>query len=237
MTLENDINNKVSDYLIGKYQIESIDYVPNKVNVYAGKRIKKAELTVFSIDLRKSSELLFKKNQEISSKIHKAFITVIVDVLLRMGGKIRSFQGDSILAFFPAKTKNNITSVVKSAMYINWFLTKKLKSYFDEYTELDYGIGIDWGTVYILRAGVADEVSNNDLLYIGKCVNLAVAIANSYNNQSIGITTRTYENILQEAIIHEKNGSEINMWKDDSITWSNQTWNLKKSSYTWNLSL
>ena len=238
MGLENDIENKVKEYLGEGYTIEETNGIPTVDNLYHGKRLKKINLSTLSIDFRKSSELLFKQNQEISTKIHKSFLSVVVDVILRMGGKIRSFQGDSILSFFPAETQAEIQNTVKSAMYINWFLTQKLNTYFKEYFKIDFGIGIDWGSVYISRAGVTNQAVNNDLIYIGKCVNLAVKIANTLGgNNNIGITERVYTNLDESTIFSKKNNEKRNMWKESSIDWSEQNWKIRTTSYYWNLEL
>lgn len=43
---------------------------------------------------------------------------------------------------------------------------------------MDYGIGIDWGEVFILKVGISRDTNNNDLDFIGKCENFVIAIAN-----------------------------------------------------------
>ena len=92
--------------------------------------------------------------------------------------------------------------------------------------------------MFVLRAGVSNHVNNNDLVYIGKLVNLAVKIANSYSGpKNIGITDRTYSNLDDETIYVTKNNQKVNMWKDDTIEWNGKDWNLKKTNYYWNLSL
>jgi hypothetical protein len=54
---------------------------------------------------------------------------------------------------------------------------------------------------FIIRAGLPKEVNNNDLIFIGKCVNFAVAIgeqAKSPNN--IEVSENVYSNLEESAI-------------------------------------
>jgi len=215
-----DLTNKVRDYLSGDYDITETRGIPTVDNVSHGKKAKKMNLCAFSIDLRKSSDLLVQHQKQTAGKIHKAFLAVASSVVLKYGGKIRSFQGDSILVFWPANLKSQINDAVKAAMAIKWLLRIKLSSLFEKYSKLDFGIGIDWGEVFIVRAGISRDSNNNDLVFIGKCVNFAVAIANQAESPNhIEISSLTYENLTDNWKYGEKNGKSVNMWKDGSIPW------------------
>ena len=52
------LTNKVRDYLSGDYDIVESKGIPTVDNVSHGKKAKKMKLCAFSIDLRKSSDLL-----------------------------------------------------------------------------------------------------------------------------------------------------------------------------------
>lgn len=213
-----DLTNKVRDYLSGDYEIVETKGIPSVDNVSHGKKAKKIMLCAFSIDLRKSSDLLFQHQKQTAGKIHKAFLAVASSVVLKYGGKIRSFQGDSILVFWPANLKSQIMDAVKAAMVIKWFLSSKLSSLFEKYSKLDYGIGIDWGEVFIVRAGISRDSNNNDLVFIGKCVNLAVAIANQAKApKNIEVSLSVYNNLEDSHKYATKNNNKVNMWKNGIV--------------------
>jgi len=231
-----DLTNKVRDYLSGDYEIVETKGIPSVDNVSHGKKAKKMNLCAFSIDLRKSSDLLFQHQKQTAGKIHKAFLAVASSVVLKYGGKIRSFQGDSILVFWPANLKSQINDAVKAAMAIKWFLSSKLSSLFEKYSKLDYGIGIDWGEVFIVRAGISRDSNNNDLVFIGKCVNLAVAIANQAKApKNIEVSLSVYNNLEDSHKYTTKNNNKVNMWVDGIVEWNNKRYDTKFTSYHWGL--
>jgi len=227
-----DLRNKVKDYLSGDYEIMETKGIPSVDNVSHGKKAKKIMLCAFSIDLRKSSDLLLHHQKQTAGKIHKSFLAVASTVVLKYGGKIRSFQGDSILVFWPANTKSQIMNAVKAAMEIKWFLRKEFKNLFEKYTKLDYGIGIDWGEVFVIRAGISRDANNNDLVFIGKCVNFAVAIANQARSPgNIGVSTSVYHNLDDNHRYTSKTNEH--MWKDGTVEWNGKIYDIKVTSYWW----
>jgi len=225
----NDLENQVREYLEGDYEVSEVTDIPSVDNVSFKKKAKKLNLCAYSIDLRNSSDLLFKHLKQTSGKIHKAFLTVAAKVVQKYGGKIRSFQGDSILVFWSGVYKEQITDAVKAAMVTKWFLDIEFSKYFEKYEKLDFGIGIDLGEVYILRAGISRDANNNDLVFIGKCVNFAVAIANQARSPNhVEISKYAYENLLEE-MIYDKNGN--NMWRNGIVEWNGMKHETKITSY------
>ena len=232
MSFVEDLEKKVKDYLDGDYEIINAREIPSVENVAFGKKAIKMDLCVLCIDLRKSTELMFIHEKETSGKIHKAFLTIVSQVVLRNKGRIRSFQGDSLLAFWTANKKSDIDNAVKTAMTIKWLLDIKLSSLFEQYQKIDFGIGIDWGEVYILRAGISRDANNNDLVFIGKCVNFAVAIANQAESpKHVEISSSTYENLTDDWKYGEKNGKSVNIWKDCSFPWKGSEYKTKTTSW------
>ncbi len=237
MGLVSDIENKVRDYLDGNYEVTTTNSIPSVENVPFGKRAKKMNLTAFCIDLRNSSDLLSGHHKQTSGKIHKAFLTTVAMTVKNYGGKIRSFQGDSLLAFWPADTKQNINKAVKVAMITKWFLNQKLSKYFEKYEKLDFGIGVDWGEVFILRAGISRDANNNDLVFIGDCVNFATRIANNVKGpKHIGISRLTYTNLLDDQKYGKKDERKVDMWIDGSIKYKDIVHDIRRTSWHWSIS-
>ena len=235
MGFVNDLENQISDYLDGDYEVMETRTIPSVEQVSFGKKSKKMNLCAYSIDLRKSSDLLFHHHKQTSGKIHKAFLTIASKIVQRYGGKIRSFQGDSILVFWPANYKSEITKAVKAAMVTVWFLDEKLSKYFEKYKILDYGIGIDWGEVFIIRAGISRDLNNNDLVFIGKCVNFATAIANQAKSPNhIEISESVYNN-LDDDFIYGSKTNKIDMWRDGTVNWNGIDYRTKFTRYYYEL--
>ena len=120
--------------------------------------------------------------------------------------------------FWSANYQSEICKAVKASMVTKWFLSIKLSKYFEKYTKLDYGIGLDWSEVFIVRAGISRNTNNNDLVFIGKCVNLATAIANEAKGPSnIGISNRVYSNLKDDLIYHTDDYNKENMWREGRV--------------------
>ena len=236
MGLVEDLENKVRDYLDGDYEITETKTIPSVENVPFGKKAIKMQLCAYCIDIRKSTELLTIHEKQTSGKIHKAFLAVASSIVLENGGEIRSFNGDGLLAFWPAYYKNQISTAVKTAMNTKWLLDVRLSPLFEKYEKIDFGIGVDWGDVYIIRAGIPRNTNNNDLVFIGKCVNYATAIANQAHGPGhVEISESTYSNLEDDCIYGEQNGVKVNMWKDGSVKWKNEDHKTKITTWYWNL--
>jgi len=235
MGIVDDIENTIKEYLEGDYEINPFDGIPTIDNVTFGKKAYKTEMTTFSIDLRKSSQLLFDHQNQTTGKIHKAFLTATAKTIQYFGGEIRDFQGDSILAFWKGKNKPDIQAAVRAALAIKWLLSKRLKNYFQKYTELNYGIGIDNGDIYVVRAGIKRNPNNNDLVYIGKSVNFAVAIANKAENpNNIEISPIVYNNLNDDLwYANDKLGNKVNMWRNGNTGWNNKNYPTYYTNYRW----
>jgi adenylate cyclase len=231
-----DLDAKIKDYMSGDYEIVKTETIPSPENVAFGKKAYKIKLTAFCIDLRKSTDLLTVHNKETCGKIHKSYLTIASRIITENGGQLRSFNGDSVLAFFPAKFQRDIENAVGTAFQLKWALDIKFSKYFEEYSKIDFGIGIDWGDVYIVRAGLPKNDNNNDLVFLGMCVNYASMIANqSKAPHHIEISTDTYSNLSDKWKIGTDNGVKKNMWVDGKINWKGIVWQTKCTS--WNQSV
>lgn len=238
MPFVNDLENQVRDYLEGDYEIIETNNIPSVDNVSLQKKAIKMKLCAYSIDLRKSSDLLFKHQKQTSGKIHKTFLTIASKVVSQYGGEIRSFQGDCILVFWPANSKSELTNAVKAAMVTTWMLDIKFSKYFESYEKLDFGIGIDWSEVYILRAGISRNANNNDLVFIGKCVNFATAIAEQFKGPyHIGISLDVYNNLEEEFKYHYNPANNVreDMWENGKVNWNDMSHDCKITHYCWSL--
>lgn len=233
MSVTDDIVTQAKDYLSGDYEIEDVTTIPKPEDVPFGKKAKLMKLCAFCIDLRNSTTLLEDHHKQTAVKYHKALLYTTSKAVITYGGTIRSFNGDSLIALWPAQLKSQITDCVRAAMYSKWLLREKLGASFREYMEIDFGIGVDWGDVLMARAGLPRDPSNNDLIFIGKCINFAVAIANQASGPNhVEISPATYNNLEDEIVNHaDANGYKTNMWRDGTLNWRKQSWPTKLTSY------
>lgn len=237
MTLKKeDVRKAVSEYLDGDYTVTDARAIPSVEDVPFGKFAKKMNLCVLFIDLRKSTDLLFLHQKQTAGKIHKAFLYVASTVVRDFGGTIRSFNGDSLLAFWPANYQSEINKCVRCAMTIKGLLDVELTDLFEKYHKLDFGIGIDWGEVFIARAGLPRDNNNNDLIFMGRCVNFAVAIGEQAKGPGhIEISEITYSNLADDTLYGMQNGTKVNMWQDGKVKWKSEEHETKVTAWYWNI--
>src|SRR3954471_3592332 len=145
MGFKADVTSKVKDYLNGDYEVEVVREIPSVENVPFGNKAKRMNLCALSIDLRDSTDLLFVHQKQTAGKIHKAFLHTAASTVLKFGGEIRGFKGDSLMALWPANYMSEITRCVRAAMTTKYLFTQTLKSEFEKYSAIDFGIGVDWG--------------------------------------------------------------------------------------------
>ena len=227
-----ELEDKIKDYISGDYEIIETTTIPSPENVAFGKKAFKIKLTAFCIDLRKSTDLLKNSDKETCGKIHKSFLTIATKIITENGGQLRSFNGDSVLAFFPGQFKTDIETAVKTAFQLKWALDIKLSKYFEQFSKLDFCIGIDWGDVLIVRAGLPKNDNNNDLVFLGMCVNYATAIANQgYGPNHIEISSVTHSNLSENWIYGTSNNVKQNMWTDGKVKWKEKEYNTKCTSW------
>lgn len=231
-----ELEDKIADYTNGDYEIVEIDTLPSPENVTFGKRAYKIKLTALCIDLRKSTDLLRIHDKETCGKIHKSYLTIASKIITENGGQPRSFNGDSILAFWPAKLKSNICDAVRAAMQLKWALDIRFTKYFEKYSKIDFGIGVDSGDVYIVRAGLPKNDNNNDLVFLGMCVNFASMIANQASGPNhVEVSSDTYSKLTEELLYGSNNGAKQDMWINGIVKWKGKDWETKCTSWCWEL--
>ncbi len=232
----NRIENRVKEYLKNDYTIKEEKNLPRIHSMPYGKRFVKTKVCAFYIDLRDSTRFLFEDGKLVSGQVHKAFLNVVSEVIHHYNGDIRDFQGDGVLAFWPANYQSEISSAVRAGFALKWFFKEKLKSYFEPFGEIRYGIGVDWGDIYVLKAGITVKDNTNDLVYIGKCVNFAVAIANQLNDpNNMGISESVYSNLEKDKIFSNRNDKKENRWEDFDIQWKKRDCTIKTTGWLWSI--
>lgn len=214
MGLKSDITEKVKEILDTNFQIEDIAYVPEitDTKLTFGNKGLKFEATVLYIDLRDSTKILNQHNKSTIAKIHKAYLYTTVKIAKSLGGEVRSFNGDSVLAFFQGTNKNTLSNAVKAAMQIRYMISHSesgINTLLEKYSAVDFGIGIDDGKILCVKVGVGGDANTKDLIWIGNAVNKSVIISDECKaNYYIGISSYVYSNLNDEV----KYGTQKNGW-------------------------
>lgn len=214
MGLKSDISEKVKEILDANFQIEDITYVPEitDTKLTFGNKGLRFEATVLYIDLRDSTKILNKHNKSTIAKIHKAYLYTTVKIAKSLGGEVRSFNGDSVLAFFQGTTKNSLSNAVKAAMQIRYMIAHTesgINKQLTKYSAVDFGIGMDHGKVLSVKVGVGGDANTKDLIWIGNIVNKSVIISDECKaSEYIGISSHVYYNLNDNV----KYGIKKNAW-------------------------
>ena len=229
MSISDDIKEKVKNYLSSDpYNITEVDYVPSieDPKLTFEKKGLSFYAVILYIDIRNSTKIIEQHHNYTVGKIHKAFMHIGTEILKQNSGEIRSFNGDSILAVF-AGNKKVCENAVKTAMTIKYAVRDLCKVDFNKYHDLDFGIGIDYGKILVVKAGTPRNANNNDLIWIAKEVNNAVKIGDMGKYPfNINISPIVYENINEQLKIIHSNfiffESENNIWKHHYSFWGDE---------------
>ncbi len=201
MGLKNDITQKVKEILDNNFITEEVNYVPeiSDTKLTFGNKGLQFEATVLYIDLRESTKILNKHNKATIAKIHKAYLFTTVKIATSLGGEVRSFNGDSVLAFFQGTTKETLSNAVKAAMQIRYMIANSesgINTLLSKYSAVDFGIGLDDGKILCVKVGVGGDTNTKDLIWIGNPVNKSVVISDECKSpEYIGISNYVYSNL------------------------------------------
>lgn len=230
MSLEQNITEKVKAIVDEEFKIEDINYVPEISNpkLTFGNTGLKFEATVLYIDMRGSTDILNRHNKDSVAKMHMAYFHTLVKIAKSLSGDVRSFNGDSMLVFFQGTTKESLSNAVIAAMKMKYMISNSqsgINKYLAKYSALNFGIGLDEGDILCTKIGVGGDENNQDLMWIGNCVNKSTAIsAKCQCPNHIGISKYVYDNLNDSA----KYGNKENAW---GIVEKVDMWNLKYFNY------
>lgn len=235
MGLNEDLKNQIKDLLSGDYEIRNAVSIPSVKDVALGKKAVEMKLCSLTVDIRNSSKLMDEHNKQTCAKIHKSFLLVCSKIVVNFGGKIRSFNGDGLLAFWYASDEN-INKSVQAAMTIKFLIDQEYSSLFEQYSKIDFGIGIDYGDAFIIRAGIGRDDDENDLVFISKSVNFSVAIANQTKHpRHVGISPEVFGKLDDSHRNGLNNGSKVSMWSDGDILWKDVKYPIKTTGWQWKI--
>ncbi|OOE01325.1 hypothetical protein BO219_11475 [Anoxybacillus kestanbolensis] len=233
MGMKDDITKKVKEIINSNFDVEEVTYVPDieDAKLTFGNKGLKFKTTVLHIDMRGSTQILNAHNKTTVAKIHMSYFHTIVKIANKLGGEVRSFNGDSMLVFFPGSTKSTLTNAVKAAMQMKYMISDPnsgINEILAKYSAIDFGIGIDYGEVLCTKIGVAGNPNNKGLFWAGNAVNKSVRLSDlSSNPNHIHISKLVYDNLLDELKYIEKEifpgyVQKTDIWTSKIFTYNNE---------------
>lgn len=218
MGLKIDIQNKIKEIESEAFVVEQTTSVPtiNNSKITFGCKGLEFESTVLYIDMRGSTAVLNKHQKRVVAKIHMSYYHTIVKIAKSTGGEIRSFNGDSLLVFYQGTTKNSLSNAVKAAMQMRYAIVNLINNSLQNYTDIDFGIGIDDGKILATKVGVGGTDETKDLIWIGNPVNKAAKIGDQCKSPAyIGISSYVYDNLEDYVKYGEKDNGVFGKQKVD----------------------
>lgn len=237
MSLKESIKKKVKEIMDENFVTEDVTYVPSIDNTKLtfGNKGLRFEATVLFIDMRGSTKILNNHNKSTVAKIHMAYFHTIIKLADKLGGEVRSFNGDSMLVFFQGTTKATLTNAVQAAMQMKYMITNSesgINNYLAKYSAIDFGIGLDDGKILCTKIGVGGDSNNKDLIWIGNSVNKSVVLSDkAHSPNHVCISSYVYTNLEDRLkYVTEKDylGRDVkkDIWSSGTIEYngSNETY-------------
>lgn len=235
MGLKDDIINKAKEIESAEFKKIETSTVPTieTSELTFGCTGLEFETTVLYIDMRGSTEVLEKHQKRTVAKIHMIYYHTIVKIAKDTGGEIRSFNGDSLLVFYQGTTKQTLSNAVKAAMEMSYAITDLINDKFKNYTDIDFGIGIDYGKILATKIGIGGNDTTKDLIWIGNAVNKSTKISDECKSlEYIGISELVYNNLLDYVRFGKYEPNQlVDMWIKYYFQYNGKTETFYKTSW------
>ena len=216
MALLDDLTNKINTYFTEKYEVQETTIVPSTdySKLTFGNNGLTSDLTFLFVDIRKSSLLHDTYGYINAAKIYQSFHDINVRIINSRDGQVRAFDGDRIMGVFSGDRKND--NAVEAALNIRWAVGNILNKQFKPEFAINIGIGIDTGKTLITKVGKGRDLSNNDLVWVGKACNYASHMCNESENR-IYISPTVYNTLATS----NKMSDGKNIWESINMKLKN----------------
>lgn len=235
MALSDDLKSDVQTIIATRWTLRKGQKFPSTNDVTLAGGAVELDATFLYADLADSSKIAKEFDRRIAAKIMKSFLATTTRVIRHCGGAIVSFDGDRVLGVFVGDYKNS--SAAKCALHIKYVVSEIIRKKFesnyqsvkDASFRINHGVGVDTGTVLIVRAGARGA---NDLISIGRAPNLAAKLSDirEPNFQSF-ITASVYNRLSGESKFGGKDNK--NMWEQRTWTFLGESIDVYRSKWHW----
>jgi class 3 adenylate cyclase len=171
-------------------------------------------VTGIFVDIRDSTSIFSKENQEMVAKVIRAFTSEVIEIF-RDDDNLREIgiRGDCVYAIYTTPKKSDISEIMDMSFYVNTLMKLLNKEYRKRnFPEIEVGIGIGTAKELVVKAGRKDTGINNKV-WIGKAVTKASKLSSFGSKdgyQPIVISSLTYSNIIEDFV--QRNGENAKTW-------------------------
>ncbi|MBI3493810.1 MAG: adenylate/guanylate cyclase domain-containing protein [Acidobacteria bacterium] len=225
MAVKEDVIAGVDAFFNSTYTTTKGLVIPNVGDIGLSTEGRELEVSMLFIDIRRSTTIVDAFRRKTAAKMYQSFLLGVSKIARGNLGELRSFNGDGVLVVFAGNNKE--TRAVKTALQLSWFgvhvLRPKLQSYFAKNQQLanlefDFGIGVDTGTVLVVRGGIRGE-NNNDLVWVGNAANYAAKLSGLRDENCHSFISPATYNAMDSCV--KTSGDGQAMW--ESCRWNEET--------------
>lgn len=143
---------------------------------------KEIDTCVLYVDIRNSVDLNRKHNTQTMGRVYTVFSKSMLKIARYHKGYVRNIIGDRVMIVFPKDNcYTNAVDCAISIYHISHFLINRV---FSE-VEFKCGIGIDYGTLKVVKVGLhrkgAEGFDNKNLVWVGYPANIASRLTDVAN--------------------------------------------------------
>lgn len=206
--------------------------VPSTEDVALKNGAVKIDAAFLYADLAGSANLAKTCPWSTTAKIIRAFLDCSTRLIIKHGGKVRSFDGDRVMGIFIGDGKNSAASTC--GREIHWAVRKiiqpsataQFKSVKNARLEIRACSGVDVGEARAVRSGIRDS---NDLIWIGKAASFSAKLSDVRDNgYQTYISSRVHASLNEAAKLDAQGKS---MWTATSFDFAGETETVYKSNH------
>lgn len=123
---------------------------------------------------------------------------------------------------------------VRTAMRMAWCIHEVVEPSLRGYDDIDCGIGIAYGRLLVVKAGIGGKPHNNDLVWVGRPANLAAKLSDEGRHpERIWIDEETYNRLDEEHrnFQNPQMSWRQNMWQQRQLRFADQYLKVFSTSY------
>lgn len=173
-TITRDVDTIVSSNM----EVEDLDAVPQRDALRLGGTAAQFTTAALYMDARDSSQYPVVHRRRTVAKMFNALLNSAVRIVRAHKGHVRSFNGDSILAFMDPALASPADSAVKCGFQLLYIVREVLRPKFKAAGYADnfsVGVGVAYGNILAARVGLRND-PNNDLIFPATATNLAAKL-------------------------------------------------------------
>jgi len=233
MALNDEIGTEIGRILSATWDSRDGRLVPKTEDVNLSNGAVKLDAVLLYADLYHSTELARTFQRSVAAKIVRAYLSSMTTLVNKIGGEVRSFDGDRVMGVFVGDNKDS--AAAKCALQMNYIVTKVLRPKAEEKFPslkekgfaVQHCVGVASSDVFVVRGGVR---GSNDLVFIGSAPNIAAKLSEIRNSPwHTYITHQVYGKLKDSS----KYVDGKDMWTAVKCTLGAEKWDCYKSTWTW----